>query len=108
MGRPRRERGCKSASSSPVTVKVRVPSQLRSLTDGTAVVEVDPGTVLDVLEALDERYPGLAERVVDGDGVVRRFVNVYVAELDIRTLDGLTTDVADGVTVSIISSVAGG
>jgi len=91
-----------------VAVKVRIPTQLRTLSGGAAELEVDGATVADVLKALDAAHPGFAERLYDGDGKLRRFVNVFVAEEDIRFLDGLDTPVTDGQTVSIVPAVAGG
>lgn len=91
-----------------MAVIVRVPTQLRSLTGGSGEVSVDGGTVGDALAALDARHPGLAERIFGPDGELRRFVNVFVAEEDIRFLDGLSTPVADGQTISVVPAVAGG
>jgi molybdopterin converting factor small subunit len=91
-----------------VAVKVRIPTQLRTLSGGASEVEVDGATVAEVLKALDTAYPGFAERLYDDDGSLRRFVNVFVAEEDIRFLDGLATAVSDGQTLSIVPAVAGG
>lgn len=88
-------------------VTVRIPSVMRGLTGGAATVTVQGGTVREVLEALDSEHPGLARRVLEG-GRVRRFVNVFVDDEDIRHGAGLDTRVADGQTVSIIPAVAGG
>ena len=90
----------------PVTV--RIPTQLRNLSGGAAEVAVDGSTVADLLRGLDAAHPGFAERLFDDSGVLRRFVNVFVAEEDIRFLDGVDTEVADGQTVSIVPAVAGG
>ena len=87
---------------------IRVPTQLRNLTGGAAEVTVEGGTVAEVLAALDASHPGFAERIYDGDGRIRRFVNVFVADEDIRFLDGPATPVASGATVSIVPAVAGG
>jgi molybdopterin synthase sulfur carrier subunit len=89
-------------------VKVRIPTQLRPLAGGASEVELEGGTVADLLKALDAAHPGFGERLFDEAGQLRRFVNVFVAEEDIRFLDGLTTPVADGETVSIVPAVAGG
>jgi molybdopterin synthase sulfur carrier subunit len=91
-----------------VPVTVRVPTQLRALTGGAGEVEVEAGTVGDALRALDAAHPGLGERVFDGEGRLRRFVNVFVAEEDVRLKEGLDTRVGDGETVSIVPAVAGG
>jgi molybdopterin converting factor small subunit len=90
----------------PVTV--RIPTQLRPLTGGTPEVEAAGGEVRDVIDDLDRRYPGIRARIVDDAGSVRRFVNVYVGDDDVRFLDGLATQVDPGTTVSIIPAVAGG
>ncbi len=91
-----------------MAVTVRVPTQLRTLTGGAGEVQVEGGTVGEALHALDARHPGLAERVFGPDGQLRRFVNVFVAEEDVRFLDGLATPVADGQTISVVPAVAGG
>ena len=90
----------------PVTV--RIPTQLRNLAGGAAQVSVEAATVGDALKALDAAHPGFAERLYDDGGGLRRFVNVFVAEEDIRFLDGLASPVADGQTISIVPAVAGG
>ena len=87
---------------------VRIPTQLRTLTDGTGEVSVDGATVGDVLKALDAQFPGFGERLFDEGGQLRRFVNVFVAEEDVRFLQGLDTPVEDKQTVSIVPAVAGG
>jgi sulfur-carrier protein len=91
-----------------MAVTVRIPTTLRPLTGGVATVEVDAGSVADVVAALDAAHPGLQDRIVDEEGNLRRFVNVFVDDDDVRYLDGLKTDVPDGQTVSIIPAVAGG
>ena len=91
-----------------MTATVRIPTPLRSLTSGTAEVPVAPGTLGVVLKELDATYPGLGSRVLDDGGALRRFVNVYVGEDDVRFLSGLDTEVTDGTTVSIVPAVAGG
>jgi MoaD family protein len=89
-------------------VKVRVPSQLRTLTSGTGEVSVDGATVGEVLKGLEAAYPGFQDRLFDEAGKLRRFVNVFVSDEDVRFLQGLETPVADGATVSIVPAVAGG
>lgn len=91
-----------------MAVTVRIPTQLRSLTGGEGEVAVEGATVGEVLKALDAAHPGFAERVFDEQGKVRRFVNIFVADEDIRFADGLDTAVAGGTTVSIVPAVAGG
>ena len=91
-----------------MSATVRIPTILRSYTDGAAEVSVDGTTVGDVIRALDSHHVGIAARIVDDSGQLRRFVNVYVDDDDVRFLDGLETVVVDGATVSIIPAVAGG
>ena len=88
--------------------KVRIPTQLRSLSGGEAEVAVEGTTVAEVLAALDAAHPGFRGRLFDDDGKLRRFVNVFVADEDVRFLKGLDTEVPDGQVVSIIPAVAGG
>jgi molybdopterin synthase sulfur carrier subunit len=91
-----------------MSVTVRIPTQLRTLTGGAGQVDVDGTTVGEALKALDADHPGLAERLFDGEGNLRRFVNVFLADEDVRFLDGLATPVAPGQTLSIVPAVAGG
>jgi len=89
-------------------VSVRIPTQLRSLAGGAGEVALEGTTVAEVFTALDAEHPGFAERLYDQSGALRRFVNVFLAEEDIRFLDGLDTPVIDGQTLSIVPAVAGG
>lgn len=91
-----------------MAVTVRIPTPLRELTDGQATVSVEGSTVRDVVAALESAHPGVSERLLDDDGDLRRFVNVFVRDEDIRFQDGLDTAVADDEVVSIIPAVAGG
>ncbi|MGB8180275.1 MAG: MoaD/ThiS family protein [Acidimicrobiales bacterium] len=91
-----------------MSVVVRLPSQLRSLVGGEGLVSVEATTVREAIWAVDGAHPGLAGRVLDEDGSLRRFVNVFVADEDVRFLDGLDTVVAPGQTVSLVPAVAGG
>jgi molybdopterin synthase sulfur carrier subunit len=91
-----------------VSVTVRVPAQLRTLTGGAAQVAVEGSTVGEVLKGLDAAHPGFGDRLFDDTGTLRRFVNVFLADEDVRFLDGLDTPVADGQTLSIVPAVAGG
>jgi molybdopterin synthase sulfur carrier subunit len=91
-----------------MSVTVRIPTILRQLTGGASEVEADGATLADVLKSVDTSHPGVAGRVLDDDGKIRRFVNVYVGDEDVRFADGLQTATPDGVTVSIIPAVAGG
>jgi len=86
---------------------VRIPTALRTLTGGNSEVSVDGGTVGEILKSLDAAHPGIGERLFDDAGALRRFVNVFVADEDIRFLDGINTEVAPGATVSIVPAVAG-
>jgi len=91
-----------------MSVTVRVPTTLRTLTAGAAEVTVEAGTLSEVIGALDAAHPGFAERLLDEEGKLRRFVNVFVADDDVRFMAGLGTPVPEGETVSIIPAVAGG
>jgi sulfur-carrier protein len=89
-------------------MKVKIPTQLRALTEGADEVEASGGTLLDVLEDLESRHPGMKERILDEGGELRRFVNVYLNDEDVRFLEGLKTEVPDDARISIIPAVAGG
>lgn len=91
-----------------MAVTVRIPTTLRPLSGGNATVQVEGGTLREVLTALDAAHPGFRDRLFDDDGNQRRFVNLFVADDDVRYLQGLDTVVPDGETVSIIPAVAGG
>ena len=91
-----------------MSVIVRLPSQLRSLVGGAGEVPVDASTVREAILAVDVEYPGLAGRVLDEGGALRRFVNVFVADEDVRFLNGLDTVLEAGQTVSLVPAVAGG
>lgn len=86
---------------------VKIPTQLRSATGGDTEATVEGATIGEVLDSLYEQYGDLRERIAE-DGGLRRFVNVYLGEEDIRFLDGLETPVADGDEVTILPAVAGG
>ncbi len=87
---------------------VRIPTTMRPLTGGEKQVSVEPGTLSEVIAELDTAHPGMGDRLLDDDGGLRKFVNVFVDDDDVRYLDGLDTEVSDGLTVSIIPAVAGG
>ncbi|MDQ2728385.1 MAG: MoaD/ThiS family protein [Actinomycetota bacterium] len=91
-----------------MSVTVRVPTQLRSLSGGESSVGVDGSTVAEVLAALEVAHPGFSDRLFDESGKLRRFVNVFVNDEDIRFLGGTDAAVAEGTTVSIVPAVAGG
>ena len=87
---------------------VRIPTPLRKYTDGNESVAVEAGNVRDLIDALESAHPGIKERICDDKGQVRRFVNVFVADEDIRFLDNLDTAVKDADEVSIVPAIAGG
>ena len=91
-----------------MSVTVRIPTTLRPLAGGKSEVSVEGQTVGEVLANLDAEHPGFADRLLDDDGGLRKFVNVFVADDDVRFMDGLDTQVPDGETVAIIPAVAGG
>jgi molybdopterin converting factor small subunit len=91
-----------------MSVAVKIPTQLRTLTDGSDEVPADGATVADVIENLESRHPGIKTRLLDDSGALRRFVNVYLEDEDVRFLDGIGTTVPDGAKISIIPAVAGG
>jgi molybdopterin converting factor small subunit len=87
---------------------VKIPTSLRGLTGGSSEVEVPAGPLNQVITSLTDTYPDLGERLLDDAGNLRRFVNVFVADDDIRFLDGLETAVSSGQVVTILPAVAGG
>jgi molybdopterin converting factor small subunit len=91
-----------------MAVTVKIPTQLRASAGGESQAVLEGATVQEVLEGLFERFDELRERIYDGDGSLRRFVNVYLAGEDIRFLDGLATPVPDGAELTILPAVAGG
>jgi molybdopterin converting factor small subunit len=91
-----------------MTITVRIPTQLRQLTGGQGEIPVEATTVGEALRALDGTNPGFGERIFDESGGLRRFVNVFLAEEDVRFLDGLNTPVTEGAVLSIVPAVAGG
>ncbi|HEX21067.1 MAG TPA: MoaD/ThiS family protein [Actinobacteria bacterium] len=91
-----------------MSVKIRIPTQLRSLTKGNNEVTAEGGNIRDLLTNLEEQYPGIGERLIDENGNLRRFINVFVGQEDIRFLDGLDTSVKGDEEISIIPAIAGG
>jgi molybdopterin synthase sulfur carrier subunit len=89
-------------------VLVRIPTPLRTLTRGQAEVSAHGQTVAEVVADLDRQFPGFRERLVDEAGELRRFINIYVNEEDIRFLEGQKTALRDGDEVSIVPAIAGG
>ncbi len=91
-----------------MSVSVRIPTILRSYTGGAAEVSAEGGTLREVITGLDADHPGLGGRILDEAGQLRRFINVYVGEQDVRFAQGLDTPVPAGGQVSVIPAVAGG
>ena len=87
---------------------IRIPTPLRKLTGDLELVQAEGATVGDILRSLDTSYPGLKERICDESGNVRRFVNVYVNDEDIRFLEENATPIKDGDEISIVPAIAGG
>jgi sulfur-carrier protein len=91
-----------------MSLTIRIPTQLRTFTAGAGEVQVEASSVGEALKALDAAHPGLADRLFDDAGELRRFVNVFLADEDVRFLEGLATPVTAGQTLSIVPAVAGG
>ena len=98
----------RSDSLKAVSVTVRIPTTLRPLSGGASSVTVAGANLREVLKALDAAHPGFAAKLLDQDGNLHKFVNVFVADDDVRYLKGLDTPVLGGQTVSIVPAVAGG
>jgi len=90
----------------PVTV--RIPTPLRKLTDNQAEVVIEAGTVAELVDNLDSAYRGIGEKLCDENGAIRRYVNVYVNDEDVRFLKGSDTRLSDGDSISIVPAIAGG
>ena len=90
-----------------MAVKVRIPTPLQKLTDGKDEVEGYPGTIISLINDLEKRFPGIGERISEG-GRIRRFINIYLNDEDIRFLKNEETEVKDGDEISIIPAIAGG
>jgi MoaD family protein len=91
-----------------MAIDVRVPTILRSYTDGQKAVQGSGDTIADLLTDLDSRYPGLRGRLITEEGALHRFVNVYINDEDVRFLGALDAKLSDGDTVTILPAVAGG
>jgi molybdopterin converting factor small subunit len=94
-----------------MSVNVRIPTILRTYTGGAAEVTVEPGdgaTLQTVIDALEADHAGIRARILDDEGKLRRFVNIYVGDEDVRFVGGLDAEIADGAKISIIPAVAGG
>ena len=90
-----------------MTTKVRIPAPLRTLTGGQDEVSASGATIAEVIEDLEKRHPGIKDRLLDAKGV-RRFINIYVGEEDVRFLEGLKTALKPGDQISIVPAIAGG
>ena len=91
-----------------MSAAVKIPTPLRKVTNGEANVSAQGANVRELIDDLERQFPGMRERLCDDDGSLRRFVNVFVGDEDIRFMDGLDTALEDGVQVSIVPAVAGG
>ena len=91
-----------------MSLKVVIPAPLRKFTQGAESVEVEPGTVQEVLETLNSRFPGFRASVCDESGSIRRFINIYINGEDVRFLENLSTQVDDGAEVAIVPAISGG
>ncbi|WP_431954735.1 MoaD/ThiS family protein [Actinacidiphila sp. bgisy167] len=91
-----------------MSATVRIPTILRTYTGGQAEVPAEGGTLAEVIDSLERDHPGISARVLDDTGKLRRFVNIYVNDDDVRFSEGLGTAVGEGASVSIIPAVAGG
>lgn len=91
-----------------MAVKVRIPTPLRKFTNDQSDVEIEGASVGQVIDNLEASHGGIKEKLVDDDGSIRRFVNIYVNDEDIRFLDGADTEVKDGDSVTIVPAIAGG
>jgi molybdopterin synthase sulfur carrier subunit len=90
------------------SVKVRIPTPLRKITNDKEEVEADGSNVGEIIENLETNYPGLKERICEDDGTLRRFVNIYLNDEDVRFADNMETALKDGDELSIIPAIAGG
>jgi molybdopterin synthase sulfur carrier subunit len=91
-----------------MAVTVRIPTTMRPLSGGASTVQVEGATLSEVIAQLESAHPGFADRLLDEEGALRKFVNVFVSDDDVRYMDGLATPTPAGTTVSIIPAVAGG
>jgi molybdopterin synthase sulfur carrier subunit len=91
-----------------MSVTVRIPTQLRELTAGEGEIAVDADNVREAISGLEVQHPGISERLLDENGKLRRFVNLFLEDEDVRFLDGLDTTLTPGQTLSVVPAVAGG
>ena len=88
--------------------RIVIPTPLRRFTSGAEAVEVEAGTLKEVLDRLDSKYPGIRASICDESGSLRRFINIYINGEDVRFLENLSTPVADGAEVAIVPAISGG
>jgi molybdopterin synthase sulfur carrier subunit len=91
-----------------MAITVKIPTPLRKITQGAGEIEISGNNILEMINLLDKSYPGIKERICDENGELRRFVNIYVNQEDIRFIKGKETDLKDGDEVSIVPAIAGG
>ena len=91
-----------------MSLKVVIPTPLRKFTAGMETVEVEPGTLKEVLDSLDSKFPGFRSSVCDESGSLRRFINIYLDGEDVRFLENLATPVPDGAEIAIVPAISGG
>ena len=91
-----------------MSLKVVIPAPLRKYTAGAETVEAAPGTVQEIIEGLESKYPGIKKSVCDDAGSLRRFINIYVDGEDVRFLDNLQTKARDGAEIAIVPAISGG
>ena len=91
-----------------MSLKVVIPTPLRKFTSGVDLVEVEAGTVQQVLDKLDSKYPGFRSSVCDESGSLRRFINIYLDGEDVRFLENLSTPAGDGSEIAIVPAISGG
>jgi sulfur-carrier protein len=91
-----------------MSASVRIPTILRTFTSGSGEVTAEGSTLREVLDDLETSFPGIRDRILDEQGALRRFVNVYVGDDDVRFIGGLDAEIPDGARISIIPAVAGG
>jgi MoaD family protein len=91
-----------------MSLKVVIPAPLRKHTAGAEVVEVEAGTVQQVIETLESRFPGIRNSICDNTGGLRRFINIYVDGEDVRFLENLSTPAKDGAEIAIVPAISGG
>ena len=91
-----------------MSIKVRIPTPMRSFTNGAAEVAVEAATIREIFDKLEVEYPGMKERICDTDGSLRLYVNIYLNDEDIRSLNDIDTAVKEGDSIHIIPAIAGG